>query len=206
MDLTPAPAAAFPDRATWAAQAEHHVRTTCYPHQRVSPNPDTWLTPEELAEAHTAAAELVKATRRALNALVRAAGGTATRSVQDIRFSVSGASREATDPSADVDELRFAWERLIRYAREHGGPAAAATADRLTALTTRMRTARDTAGEEALQAAIAREVARRNSDEGWQQELDRRASIRRGPQVTTYTVRADGFTEATGPVPYRPRG
>lgn len=49
--------------------------------------------------------------------------------------------------------------------------------DRLHDLEAKYEQARRKAADEALKAAIAREIARRNSDEGWAKELERRARI-----------------------------
>lgn len=57
-----------------------------------------------------------------------------------------------------------------------------------------------------MQAAIAREVANRNSDEGWARELQRRERVRRGPTVTTIAVHADCTSTVGETRPFRMPG
>ncbi|MEU5539028.1 hypothetical protein [Streptomyces sp. NPDC020362] len=66
-----------------------------------------------------------------------------------------------------------------------------------------MAVARDAAAEKPLQAAIERKVARRSSEEGWQQELARRDQVTCGPQITTVTIHADGSTTSSEPRPWQ---
>jgi predicted nucleic acid-binding Zn ribbon protein len=81
--------------------------------------------------------------------------------------------------------------------------AAPEQAARLADLSGRMTAARDTAAAEALRTAIDREVARRNSDEGWEQEQARRALVAAGPTVTTITPHRDGTYTVSAPRPWR---
>lgn len=196
-------------RDEWAADAGHRVRTECHARQRVSADPADWLTADELAEARTLGATLAKATRRALNTAARDHDKNALPTwLRDARFNVSGALRElaGAERSTDMDGHAYAWHRLQKYAEEQAKDATTTARGRLAALVAKMRAARDAAAEEALQAAIAREVANRNSDEGWARELERRERVRRGPTVTTITVHADGTSTVGEPRPFRMPG
>ncbi|EST18062.1 hypothetical protein [Streptomyces roseochromogenus] len=193
-------------RDEWAAQAEQYARTQSHAQDRVSRDPADWLSPAELAEARALAAQLVKETRRALNAAARGHDKrTLPRWVRNGRLNVSDAVRELREAEQDTDMggQAHAWFQLRRYAEEHAGDATVAARARLEELTDRMRTARDTAAQAALEDAIAREVARRNSDEGWEQELRRRERVRRGPTRTVITVHDDGTTTGGAPHPFR---
>jgi predicted transcriptional regulator len=181
----------FPDRETWAAAAEKYVRTMCDASERVSRQPADWLTGEELAEARALAVIVVKATRTALTRTSRG----------DERTGLNAYGRESASPNATVDELRFAWRDIRRIAATV--QAAPEQAARLADLSGRMTAARDTAAAEALRTAIDREVARRNSDEGWEQEQARRALVAAGPTVTTITPHRDGTYTVSAPRPWR---
>ncbi|MDF3141507.1 MULTISPECIES: hypothetical protein [unclassified Streptomyces] len=197
------------DRDEWAAEAEHYVRTQCHTQDRVSNDPADWLTRAELEEAGAIAGQLVKASRRALNAAARGYGGrTLPTWLRHARFNVSGAVRELTEAERerDMNGQAYAWHRLQRYAEEHAGDVTAAGRARLAELVAKMRDARDAAAEDALRVDVAREVARRNSDEGWAQELKRRERVRRGPTITTITVHADGSSTVSEPRPFRMPG
>lgn len=163
-------------RSEWAADAEHAVRTACYTTQRVTSDPAVWLTGTELAEARDLAAKVVRATRTALTKAGRA----------NERPHLNAHGREAASTYADTGDLACAWARILQIAATV--QAAPEQAARLAALAARMTGARDTAAETALQDAIGREVARRNSDEGWTQEQVRRARIYAGPNVTTIRI------------------
>lgn len=158
--------------AEWIADAEHYVRTSCYATQRVSGRPDEWLTDTELAEARTLAPIVVRATRTALSKAGRG----------NERLGLNSYGRRAASEYADVDELGNAWGQILTYARSVD--AAPEQAARLAHLGAEMAGRRDRAAAEALTAAIAREVERRNTDGAWERELERRASIAAGPLVT----------------------
>lgn len=182
----------WPTREEWQAKAEQSERTSCFPHQRVSSDPTDWLTADEMAEGLKLAAKLVRATRIALGKANRAAD----------RYDMNDWNRRAADEDADVDDVASGWRQVACYARSVD--VQPETADRLAALAEAMRQTRDAAADKATEQAVAKAVAVRATDEGWEKELQRRARVERGPQVTTITVHEDGSTEVSGPVPFRP--
>lgn len=164
----------WPTREEWAAKAEYSVRTACYLSQRVSSNPTAWITDAELAEARQLAEKVIRATRTALTKAGRA----------DQRTAINAAGRRARSEYADVDTLAAMWGRIGATALSV--QAAPGIGDRLADIAARMVSARDKAAEQDLAAAIERAIARRNTDEGWAQELERRASIKAGPVITRH--------------------
>lgn len=182
----------WPTRNEWQAKAEQAERTSRFPRERVSSDPADWLTAAELAEGRKLSAKLVRAARIAL--------GKADR-VSD-RYDMNDWNRRAVDEDADVDDVASGWWQVARYARSVEVQTEAA--DRLTVLAEAMRLARDEAAEEATEKAVAEAVARRVTDADWETELQRRARIERGPQLTTITVYEDGSSTVSEPVPFRP--
>lgn len=182
----------WPTREEWQANAEQAERTSCFPRQRVSADPADWLTGDEMEEGRQLAAKLVRATRIALGKADRAAD----------RYDMNDWNRRATDEDADVDDVASGWWQVARYARSVDVQSEAA--DRLAALAEVMRQARDAAGEEATEHAVAKVVAARATDAEWEKELQRRARVERGPQATTITVHEDGSSTVSEPVPFRP--
>lgn len=162
----------WPTREEWAAKAEHSVRTACYLTQRVTANPAAWLTDAELTEARTLTTQIVKATRAALTRAGRA----------DDRPMLNKYGRSAANQYADVDDLARAWGHIGSIAKSVH--ATADQVEQLDALAAKMLTARNSAAQADLDAAIEKAIAVRNTDEGWQQELERRARIDAGPVVT----------------------
>lgn len=179
----------WPSREEWVAKAEHATRTQCLTWQRVSSDPDAWLTADELTEARSLAVAIIKATRTALTKAGRAAE----------RTDLNAHGREAAE-TWDVNELNYCWKSITRMANSVA--AAPEEAQRLAALSTQMIEARDETAQGAEDKAVAEAIARRNSDAGWVKELERRARFERGPQLTTITVFKDGSTETSGPEPY----
>lgn len=179
----------WPSREEWAAKAEHATRTQCFTWQRVSSDPDAWLTADELAEARSLAIAVVKVTRTALTKAGRA----------NERGDLNAHGREAAE-SWDVNDLNYCWKSINRIATSVD--AAPEKTQRLAALSTQMIDSRDQAAQQAEDQAIAEVIARRNSDAGWAKELERRARFERGPQLTTITVHEDGSSTVSGPEPY----
>jgi hypothetical protein len=179
----------WPSREEWVAKAEHATRTQCFTWQRVSSDPDAWLSSAELTEARSLAVVVVKAIRTALTKAGRAAERT--------DLNVHG--REAAE-TWDVSELNYCWKSITRMANSVA--AVPEQAQRLADLSTQMVETRDEAAQAAEDKAVAEAIARRNSNAGWVKELERRARFERGPQLTTVTVFEDGSTETSGPEPY----
>jgi hypothetical protein len=179
----------WPSREEWVAKAEHATRTQCFTWQRVSSDPDAWLSADELTEARSLAVAVIKATRTALTKAGRAAE----------RADLNAHGREAAE-SWDVNELNYCWKSITRMASSVA--AAPEQTWRLKALSTQMIEARDEAAQDAEDKAVAEAIARRNSDAGWAKELERRARFERGPQITTVTVHEDGSSTVSGPEPY----
>lgn len=184
----------WPTREEWQAKGEYAARTQCYTWQRVSTDPAEWLTADELTEARSLAVAVVKATR---TALTRAGRGNE-------RPALNEHGRAAARDWADVNDLTYDWGRITSTASSVG--AAPEQTARLAALSAAMVGRRDNAADEALETAIAREVAERATEEGWQKEVQRRARIDRGPMLTTITVHGDGTSTVGDPEPYREPG
>lgn len=202
----------WPSREEWAAQAEYAVRTACYPRERVSPDPASWLTAEERQDARDLLALIHPAARRLLHRAIRplrtefsdaptgigyydwAEALPAERrtrweefvSLRDHRSHLNAAIRATAGDWTNVDSLAFSWGQIMRAAQ--AVHAAAEQVDRLAWIQRCMLTDRNQAAEEALAAAIARSIAERNTDAGWERELARRARIDAGPLVTFQTL------------------
>jgi predicted transcriptional regulator len=159
-------------REQWIAQAEQYVRTSCYTSQRVTATPNAWLTDTDLDEARTLVAVIVRKTRTALSKAGRA----------NARINLNAHGRDAAGPYADITALSIAWGHIATYA--NSVQAAPEETARLESLHCQMVAARDAAAEEALHAAIEREVAKRNAEGAWERELERRAGVGR-PNITT---------------------
>lgn len=182
----------WPTRDEWQAKAEQSERTSCFPRQRVSSDPTDWLTTDEMNEGRKLTAKLVRATRIALGRADRVAD----------RYDMNDWNRRALDEDADVDDVASGWWQVAHYARSVDVHPEAA--DRLAELAETMRQGRDAAAEEATEHAVAKAVAARATDAEWEKELQRRARVERGPQVTTITVHEDGSSTVSEPVPFRP--
>jgi hypothetical protein len=177
----------WPTREEWAAKAEQYVRTTCYTSQRVSRFPLDWLTSDQLIEARRLVAEIVKVTRREINRVVRTTeDGDEQQVALNCRTQLNAANKTATALYKEADSLGQAWARICTSADVMG--VASEQADQLAAIGTEMLQKRDDAAKAELDAAIEREKVKRASDEGWQQELERRASIEAGPTITRHAA------------------
>lgn len=187
----------WPSREEWVSEAERYARTQCHAWQRVPEAPSAWLTPDELAEGSRLAAAILKATRSALT--------RAGRGQERPALNADGRdAKRAVEDDDSVNALDGAWRHLIRAARRVD--AAPDEAARLDALTRQMRSTRDDAAAQAVEIAVAEAIASRNSDEGWARELERRARVERGPQITTITVYEDGSSTVSDSGPYRESG
>lgn len=191
------------------AKAEHYARTLCLAHERVSNDPTEWLLPAELDEARALIPGIVKATRAALNRQLK----PLRKQLGDIprdgfyawfddltveqkqlfeqhghlvqhRSQLNDAATRATGEYVTASDLLFLWGRICVAAK--AVDAATVEAKRLNELARSMGFRRDCLAAEALQSAIRREIDKRNSDNGWADELERRASIEAGPLVTRH--------------------
>lgn len=188
----------WPSRAEWAAFAEHAVRTACYPLERVPEGAEHYLTPEEYAERERLFVEVSTAARpiltREINRLAALPLDVSTGSrlsvLRNARLHIGrrargepeprrGSALSAPDPTVLSTEVADLLRDLPGW-------------DRLHQLETRYEHARQEAADQAVRDAVAREIARRNSDEGWAKELERRARID-GSFITTHaaTTRKD---------------
>jgi hypothetical protein len=178
----------WPTRDEWAAKAEYSVRTSCYLSQRVSDFPSEWLTFDQLMEARRLVAAIVKTARTAINREARAAKANddeeRLRIVLGARAQLNDGNKYSLALYREADRLAQAWTNIAGAAHTAGtgGPEA----DRLNSLAVEMLSNRNAAAKADLEAAIAREIAKRNSDEGWAAELERRARIDAGPVITRY--------------------
>lgn len=122
------------------------------------------------------AVAIVKATRTALTRVGRA----------NERTSLNSYGRHVARDYVQVDELHLNCMRIITVARSV--QAASDSVDRLGNLIDDMIGAREAAAEQAVTEAVAREVAKRSSVEGWNQELERRAQIDGGQHITFHRI------------------
>lgn len=182
----------WPTREEWQAKAEHAARTSCFAHERVSDDPSDWLSGQELADGHSLAAKVVRATRIAL--------GKAGRG--NDRYALNDANRRTRTDYATFNDVAYGWAEIARTARSVDVLPEAT--EQLGALAEKMQSARDEAAQAAEEQAVAKAVAERATDEAWEKELKRRARVERGPQLTTITVHEDGSSTVSGPVPFRP--
>lgn len=199
----------WPSRQEWAAAAEHSVKTACFPLERVPDGAEHYLTPDELAEMRSLHVELSKAARPVLSgeiARLQAVLPTpAPQKVADYCAWLDTLTPEQANTAALL--------ALLKHVRRDVGQVANGRRDplvrreplaftvlarpvvgllsgldgwqRLAELDAAWQAARLRAADEALAQAIEDEVAKRNSDEGWAKELERRARIDGGPLITS---------------------
>ena len=201
----------WPSREEWAAAAEHSVKTACFPLERVPDGVEHYLTADEVAELDELQTSLSEAARSALTREIkrlrlllpprpsRIAEGIAwfdalTREQQVTAHRLSTLEYARTDVGRRARGEAAAWAGWY-----HGGGNYRHVTDwlvapfvedresleRLILLESRYRMLRRQAADEALMQAIEDEVAKRNSDEGWAKELERRARIDGGPLITS---------------------
>lgn len=198
----------MPSRTEWAAAAEDWVRTVCMPAERVSSRPHDWLPADELDELHTAAHDSADAARRTINHTIRGLlpafrdepKRTAARlewadsldanrlpqyeqlrALRSDRMRLNDGVRRGTSEYATVDDIAHSIGHVVDLALRYDAPAA--TVDRLAGLVSQLLQARDGAAREALDTAIRKEVTKRNSDEGWAAELQRRSRLGVDPVI-----------------------
>lgn len=171
------PPAAWPSRAEWAAGAERWVRETFDPERRVpADDPSRSLTPAEDAEVAAEVERIHRMLRAALTGRIRELrdGGAFAATVEDAAAvrRLLGQAMRARDWVRFAEQVRAA-ERVL--------PGVPGGHDELLwrierVLAGRRARFRAAVGRE-LAGAIAREVARRASDEGWEAELERRRLV-----------------------------
>ncbi|MEU4224342.1 hypothetical protein AB0F17_08615 [Nonomuraea sp. NPDC026600] len=193
----------WPSREEWAAAAEYSVRTACYPLERVPEGVEHYLSADEVKELDQLQTSLSEAARFALTQEIRRLRGLLpprpSRTSERIAWydqltpeQRAAAQRLGTLEYARTDVGRRArgetsaqagwYSNVACYHHVTDGVVAEFVEDReslerLVVLEARYKTLRHQASVGALASAIAREVAKRNSDEGWAKELERRARI-----------------------------
>lgn len=201
----------WPSREEWAAAAEHSVRTACYPLERVPEGAENYLTSGEVAEMDRLYVELSTSARAPLTAEIKRLQSLlpwppppkpAERSawfyalneqqqrdwqkIQELRNARLDIGRRANGQTYRL----ITWLRSPLDYSVLSPVAAPFVPDqdelgRLADLEAKYASLRQSAADDALAAAIAREVAQRNSDEGWAKELERRARIDGGTHLIT---------------------
>jgi hypothetical protein len=204
----------WPSREEWAAKAEYSVRTFCTPLERLEEalpgaNWSTLGMDVEMEELGTMAVKsarpLLTAEIKRLQALLPDRPPKSRARVQWF-CGLEGQQYEDACNLGALEELRRLVARAVRDEHWHTVawelgrvvdhcPAVALPAE-VTAAVLRMRaigeeiTARRAREANRLvDEAVAAEVARRESDEGWAKELERRARIER-PLVTVHPIGA----------------
>jgi hypothetical protein len=205
-----------PTREKWAADAEQWVRTLSMPNERVSHSPSDWLTDTELAELHTLIPNVLKTARRAINQAIRphlhafddephgygwhdwrdALNAGRRESFDQLcharsdRTHLNDTIRRAARTYADVDQVLAGLRDLVHAVRTYGQTDP--ETDRLAELGQVLGGKRDQAGVEATEAAVLREVARRQTDEAWAKQVRRWDELDRtgGITITVHRVGA----------------
>jgi hypothetical protein len=202
---------AWPSREEWAARAEYFVRTVCLPLERVPEGAEHYLTVAEVAEMTGLYVELSKAVRAPLTTEIKRLQAVlpwpppakpldradwydaladeqqrAWHQLQDLRTARLEIGRRAKGLTYNLT----GWHRSPLAFSVLSTDVAPLVPDqamlaRLDELEARYATLRQQAAGEALESAIAREVAERNTDEGWAMELKRRARIDGGVHLIT---------------------
>jgi hypothetical protein len=200
----------WPSREEWAAAAEHSVRTACFPLERVPEGVEHYLTADEVAELDELQTRLSDAARSALTREIKRLRSLLPPRPSRIAERIAwfeALTREQQATAHRLSTLEYARTDVGRRARGeaaawagwyHGGANYRHVTDllvapfvedresleRLILLESRYRALRRQAADAALALAIEDEVAKRNSDEGWAKELERRARIDGGPLIT----------------------
>lgn len=199
----------WPSREEWAADAARWARTACYPLERVPEEAEHYLTSDEVAEMWRLHMAVSAAARPVLTAEIDRLNATLPQPVptrvadridwcdratpeqmaahqrmstlKHIRRDVGRVASGRTDPLAG----RWNPFDFTVLAKQSAGLLSGLDGwSRLAELDTKWETSRQEAADQALAEAVACEVAKRNSDEGWAKELKRRARID-GDHLTT---------------------
>lgn len=198
-------------REEWAAKAEYSVRTFCTPDERLEQAfPGThWPTLAEDTEMEELAKGAAKTVRPLLTAEIQRLKGLLPgrppkgRARGDWFIGLEGKPWKDACNLAGLEGIRSTLARAVRD--EHWGTIAwelgrvydnypdvtlpadvGATVDRLRAIGFAVHARRNKAAELLVGEAVAAQVAKRSTDEGWAKELERRARIERGPTVTIH--------------------
>ncbi|WP_354643903.1 hypothetical protein [Kitasatospora camelliae] len=195
----------WPTREEWAAKAEYSVRTFCTMYERL-PADAVFTTPDEDTEAQRLAQTLATAVRPLLNAEINRLKTLlpdrpkAGRARTNWFIELEGTRYDNACNLGSLEELRRdiarsakagAWGRIhweiSRINRSY--PAINLCQllndlDALDATVTRAEDRRRTEAQRLEDEAVAHEMAKRNTDDGWAKELERRARVEAGPLVT----------------------
>ena len=201
----------WPSREEWAAKAEQWVRTFCTPDERLEqafPGAH-WPTLAEDTEMEELATSAAKATRPLLTVEIQRLKGLLPdrppkgRARADWFIGLEGERWKNACDLAGLEGIRSSIARAVRD--EHWGTIAwelgrlydnypgitlpadvVAAVDRLRAIGFAVHARRAKEADRLVEEAVAREVAKRATDEGWAKELERRARIDSGPLVTIH--------------------
>ena len=199
---------AWPSRAEWAAKAEYAARTFCTRWERL-PKDARFITDAEETEARELGCTAGKTLRPLLTAEIdrlrallpdrpeksreRAAWlydlpegryklACDLAALEDMRRTVARAVRED-----GWGHVRWTLGRLRRHYPVMLAGGLDVALDRLEAIGTAVQARRDAEAQRLEDEAVAREVARRVTDEAWVQELEWRAQVE-SPRVVRYGV------------------
>lgn len=198
-------------REEWAAKAEYSVRTFCTPDERLEqafPGAH-WPTLAEDTEMEELATSAAKTVRPLLTAEIQRLKGLLpdrppkSRARADWFCGLEGKPWKDACNLAGVEGIRASLARAVRD--EHWGtitwelgrlydnypditlpPDVVAAVDRLRAIGLAVNARRTKEADRLVEEAVAAEVAKRATDEGWAKELGRRARIDDGPLVAIH--------------------
>lgn len=199
----------WPSREEWAAAAERSVRTACMPLERVPEGAEHYLTADEFAEMDRLYVALSASVRAPLTAEIKRLQAllpwpppakpldrsrwhdalTAEQQaawwrlcdLRNARLEIGRRAKGQTDQL--IGWARFPLEHSVLSLDVAPFVPDAEGLGRLAELEAKYTRLREQAAQDALDAAIAKTVAERNSDEGWARELERRRRIDGGPVV-----------------------
>ncbi|MER6253648.1 hypothetical protein ABT224_20060 [Streptomyces sp. NPDC001584] len=198
------PVRQWPGREEWQERAEYAARTLCPPRDRL-PADAVFSTATEDAEALALIRDAATRARPAVTAAIAVLRGrlpdrpAAGRGRIAWFLNLDDAAEVVASELAQLESSRTRLARALRTGHQGEAleelrhiancPAVEVPAEVASALVrlaelAALATARcDQAAEEALQKAIAAEVARRRTDQAWGRELERRSRVEAGPVV-----------------------
>ncbi|MFJ2752708.1 hypothetical protein [Streptomyces sp. NPDC087297] len=198
------PVRQWPGREEWQARAEYAVRTWCPPRDRL-PADAVFSTAAEEAEALTLVRDAAARARPAATAAIAVLRGqlpgqpAAGRARIAWFLDLDDATEAVASELAQLESSRTRLARALRSGHQGEAleelrhiascPTVEVPAEvtsclvRLSELAALAEARCNRAAEEALQKAIAAEVARRRTDEAWAHELERRDRVEAGPVV-----------------------